>query len=149
MLKIEIDEEVFAYLQSRAVAFVEKPNDTLRRIFGLNKNKSMYTGANTKPSIKRKKRKTDINELIRAGLLNDGQRVHFRDYGGNKLKNSDTNISPSGILYQGKTYAMSEIAKLLLNQAGYTTSSVRGPAHCFTENGISIKNLWDKYLKNT
>ena len=60
MLKIEIDEEVFAYLQSRAVAFVEKPNDTLRRIFSLNKTKSMYTGTNAKISIKRKKRKTSF-----------------------------------------------------------------------------------------
>jgi hypothetical protein len=34
-LSIEIDEEVFAALQSRARPFVDSPNDVLRRTFGL------------------------------------------------------------------------------------------------------------------
>ncbi len=36
MRNIEIDDEVFGYLQSKAVPFVETPNLTLRRLFSLN-----------------------------------------------------------------------------------------------------------------
>ncbi|MHC1743919.1 MAG: hypothetical protein AB9873_12920 [Syntrophobacteraceae bacterium] len=37
MKTIEIDDEVFAYLQSKAIAYVENPNLTLRRILGIEK----------------------------------------------------------------------------------------------------------------
>jgi len=36
MKSIKIDEDVYAYLQQKAIAFEETPNDVLRRIFGLN-----------------------------------------------------------------------------------------------------------------
>ena len=36
MKNIEIDDEVFSYLQSKAIPFVETPNLTLRRLFSLN-----------------------------------------------------------------------------------------------------------------
>ena len=36
MRNIEIDDEVFGYLQSKAIPFVETPNLTLRRLFKLN-----------------------------------------------------------------------------------------------------------------
>jgi hypothetical protein len=37
MKRIEVDEEVFAAMQAEALAFVDQPNDVLRRKFGLGK----------------------------------------------------------------------------------------------------------------
>ncbi len=38
MRQIEIDDEVFAYLQGQALAFVETQNLTLRRLFQLDRH---------------------------------------------------------------------------------------------------------------
>jgi len=42
--------------------------------------------------------------------------------------------------------SMSGLARALLHEQGYETDAVRGPAFWFTENGSSIKDLWEQYL---
>jgi len=44
---------------------------------------------------------------------------------------------------------MSKLAKRLLKREGYESNSVRGPAHWFTEDGVSIKDIWDRFLDNS
>lgn len=146
MKKIKIDDEVFAYLQNKAMAFVETPNDTLRRLFNLNKSPNSTRGNNRRPG-KRKKRQTNLLELIDAGLLRDGQRLHLMDYSERIIPGLEGVISKNRIVWNGTSYSMSELARILLNEQGYKTKSVRGPAHWVTEAGISIKSLWERYAK--
>jgi len=43
---------------------------------------------------------------------------------------------------------MSDLAVELLKQQGYQSDSVRGPMFWFNEDGASIKNIWEQYLKS-
>lgn len=146
MLKIEIDEEVFAYLQNEAIAFVEKPNDTLRRLFGISKSRN-HTKRPVKSSTK-KMRKTNLAELINAGLLIDGQRLFFHDYQGHQYSEYNVTLSKNSLIWNSSAYSMSDLAKILLKKHGYESDSVRGPLFWYTENGVSIKDLWKRYNTN-
>ena len=37
MKTIKIDDEVYAFIQKKAIAFVEQPNDTLKRLLKISK----------------------------------------------------------------------------------------------------------------
>lgn len=62
MHKIAVDDEVFAYLQSRAKAWVEEPNDVLRRLL-------LGPSANEQGALK---------PLIEAGLLRPDEQLVWR-----------------------------------------------------------------------
>jgi hypothetical protein len=150
---IEIDEEVYSYLQSKAIPFEDKtPNDTIRRLFGFDKP-SEASSVKFLPQREprkvegRKKPKTRLTELVDAEFLEEGQVLHLRDYRGRKIPDSEATIHRGGLLKDGEVYSMSNLAKKLLKKEGYASDSVRGPAHWFTENNDSIKNLWKDYLK--
>ncbi|MEU7021614.1 hypothetical protein ABZ990_13260 [Streptomyces sp. NPDC046203] len=64
---IEIDDEVFAFLQSRSVPLVDTPNDVLRRL--LLKDADLPT----KPAEDR--RPGDLMPFIGAGLLKAGDKL--------------------------------------------------------------------------
>ena len=144
MREIKIDEEVFTYLQRKAIAFVEIPNDTLRRLFGLNRS----TVDSVTPRFRRgKKPKTNLIDLVNAELLVEEQEVFLRDYRGRGFDGISAKISKGNLIYEGKMYSMSDLAKILLKQQGYESNSVRGPIFWYTEDGMSIKELWEKYLE--
>jgi hypothetical protein len=146
MIKIEIDEEVFAYLQNKAIAFVETPNHTLRRLLNISGKKSRTRSLNIHKT--KKMRKTNLLELIQAGLLMENQRLFFRDYQGNEYKEYDVIVSDNSLIWNDTAYSMSELAKILLKNHGYESDSVRGPLFWYTQNGVSIKDLWEKYNKS-
>jgi hypothetical protein len=150
MKTIEIDEEVFAYLQSKAIPYEDKnPNDTIRRLFGFDQ-KAISSRVISLPQVRSrkveggKKRKASLIELVNAGLLEEGQILHVRDYQGRKIPDSEAMIHQGRLHRDGVTYSMSKLAEKLLKGQGYNSDSVRGPAHWFTSNNISIKNLWEK-----
>ena len=80
MRNIEIDDEVFGYLQSKAIPFVETPNLTLRRLFSLN-GKSVKSEKTSSQILqnqrlgrgRKKQAKTDLFKLVQVGLLQEGQ----------------------------------------------------------------------------
>ena len=149
MRQIEIDDEVFAYLQGKALAFVDTPNLALRRIFRL--DKQVNKGVVVKPNAgmtRKKQPKASLTTLISSGLLNDGQAVFLVDYQDNKLPKYKAVVNSSSLKWQGHSYSMSDLARELLQKEGYSSSSVRGPAHWCTEDGITIKNLWQQYLNS-
>lgn len=150
---IEIDDEVYDYLQSKAIPYEDKtPNDTLRRLFGFDKT-SIPSRIIPMPKDRyrkvegRKKRKANLIELVNAGGLEEGQILYMRDYQGRKIDDSEATIHQGGLLRGGVKYSMSKLAEELLKRQGYDSDSVRGPAHWFTSDNISIKNLWENYLK--
>lgn len=153
MKTIEIDEEVYAYLQSKAIPYEDKnPNDTIRRLFGFDK-KAIPSRLIPLPQMRsrkvegRKKPKASLIDLVNAGLLEEGQILHVRDYQGREIQDSEATVHQGGLLRNGVKYSMSNLAEKLLKGEGYDSDSVRGPAHWFTSNNISIKNLWESYLK--
>lgn len=154
MKTIEIDDELFGYLQSKAIAFVETPNLTLRRLLLGDKSKpvssqnsALITRKNTKKTSKyRKQPKTNLLKLIEAGLLKEGQVLYLYDYQGNKVKGYEAIISGKNLLWNNELFSMSELAKELLKDIGFSSESVRGPAFWRNSDGISVKNLWKQYL---
>ena len=149
MRKIEIDDEVFAYLQGQALAFVDTPNLTLRRLFLLDKPAKKPTKIKSTTGKSRKKQpKASLPTLISSGLLKEGQSMFLVDYQDNKLPQYRTAINGSSLKWQGRSYSMSDLARELLQKEGYSSSSVRGPAHWCTEDGVSVKNLWQQHLNS-
>jgi hypothetical protein len=147
MKTIEIDDEVFAYLQSKAFAYIENPNLTLRRILGIEKRPTQQL--RSRPHVgSGKKPKADLNELVRAGLIREGQRLTLRDYQGRDVEGCESIVSHGSLLWNGKRYSMSDLARALLKQQGYKSDSVRGPMFWFNEDGVSIKDIWEKHLAN-
>ena len=146
MRKIEIDDEVFGYLQSKAVPFVETPNLTLRRLFNLNgksaksdKTPSQIVQAERIGQIRKKQPKTDLSKLIQVGLLREGQTLYLLDYQGKRIPGYDATISGKNLLWNNELFSMSELAKECLKKEGFSSESVRGPAHWSNADGISVK----------
>ena len=151
MRNIEIDDEVFAYLQSKAIPFVETPNLTLRRLFELDKCKlhkpNVPSTQETRTlSRKKKQSKTALPSLVHAGLLQEGQTLYLHDYQGKKFPGYEVAVSGKSLLWNSQLFSMSQLAKNFLKQEGFSSNSVRGPARWYNADGISIKELWDQYL---
>jgi len=150
---IEIDDEIFEYLLSKAIPYEDKtPTDTLRRLFGFDK-KAVTEQPKTLPQTRsrtvqgRKQHKASLVELVNAGFLKEGQILHLRDYQRREIPDSEAKVHHAGLLRDGQQNSMSDLAKKLLKKQGYVSNSVRGPAHWFTSDGISVKKLWENYLK--
>lgn len=167
MITIEIDDQIYSFLRANAIPYVEKePSDTLRRLLGIPKEAtttkplikldfsnlvSNPATANTnlsKVEARTKKRKTNIPELLRAGMLQDGQKLIFRDYGGHQYPEYDVVLSGSSLVWGKRAYSMSDLAQTLLKKHGYKNDFVRGPIFWVTKEGKTVAELWDKYLKS-
>jgi len=157
---IEIDELVYQYIQSQAIPFEEKtPNDTLVRLFGLkrgadtteqHKEKSLdeiVQGLlNAAPKKKKRKRSTDLAELVASGIVSKDEKLSFVDYTGAMIELNAATIMGKNLLYKGVVFSMSKLAEKLLKEHGYSSDSIRGPVHWVTSTGETIWVLWEKYL---
>lgn len=141
MKQIEIDEEVFAWLQCKAIPYVDKsPNDTLRRLFGI-KTEKLPIGFSKKP-------KTDLQKLVQKGLLKEGQKLVFK-YKGKKLSREyEARVFGKDLLWHGEKYSMSGLTKKILRREGHAIPSeaYRGPNYWYNSDGRSVKDLWAQYL---
>ena len=153
MKMIEIDDEIFDYLLSKAIPYEDKtPNDTLRRLFGFD-TKEIPQRTIPLPQKRsrvirgRKKPKANLIELVDGGFLEEGQILHARDYQGREIPGSEATVYQGGLLRDGEKFSMSKLAEKFLKGQGYDSDSVRGPAHWFTSDNISVKRLWESYLK--
>jgi len=145
MKNIKIDEEVYTYLQKKAIVFEEEPNDVLRRILGLNQVNDPQKPSHTLAEKTRKQPRTNLQEIVRAGLISDGQRLIFQ-HSGKRLPEYTATISEKSLHWRGKRYSMSALAGMALETIGLDGKSVRGPLFWFTESGKSIQELWEQYL---
>ena len=164
METIEIDTDVFTYLQKHARPFVDTPNSTLRRLLGIDVSTSQIKkkspplldadleellAKNLTGTAKRTKApKADLQLLVRKGFIQNGQKLHLIDYHGNRIQNASASIMGSDLIYNDRRYSMSNLAQELLIQMGFKSESVRGPAHWVTDEGNSIKDLWQQYLSS-
>lgn len=144
MKTIQIDDEVFTYLQNNALAYVENtPNKTLRRLFGLDNKLSI-----SKKGFKthRKGPRTSLKELVAAGILKNGQDLHMCDYQKRLIPEVTAKIDGNHLLFRNEYYSMSQLAKIILNKQGYSSNEFRGPVFWYTSDNINIRTLWDNYL---
>ena len=164
MESIKIDNDVFAHLQKHARPFVDTPNSTLRRLLGIGSTAAATRTEKFSPTVdaeleellaeslaaarnRSKAPKADLEVLIQSALLRNGQKLYLVDYQGNKVqKLSPAVISGGDVIFNNQRYSMSSLAQELLAKVGFKSNSVRGPAHWVTENGKSIKELWQQYL---
>jgi len=66
---------------------------------------------------------------------------------GKKIPGYDSTISGNKLLCNNELFSMSELAKECLKKEGFSSESVRGPAHWSNADGINVKELWTQYLK--
>lgn len=145
MKNISIDDDVYKYLQRKAIAYTEEPNDTLRRLFSLN-DKTPIVGRHITNYIRRKPR-TSLRTLKNEGIITEGQVLHFRDYRDNPVQDISAVIIGEKLLYKKEVLSMSEHAVYILNDIGYNAKDVRGPQFWYTDDGKSIMQLWNEYLE--
>lgn len=147
MRRVEIDDDVYNYLQSQAIPFEETPNLTLRRLLGLGRGLPPQTPKVALPA-RGKERKADLTELVRAGLLVEAEELACHDYTGNALPDATARVSGDGLLFRGRHHSMSSLARELLRANGFSSSSVRGPSHWRTQSGVSVRELWERHLRS-
>ena len=163
MESIKIDGDVFAHLQKHARPFVDTPNSTLRRLLGIDTVVSA-TGVKRSPvgadaeldellaenlaaaSGRSKAPKADLEVLVKNSYLRNGQKLYLVDYQGNRVQKLSVVISGGDVIYNSQRYSMSNLAQELLAGVGFKSNSVRGPAHWVTDDGKSIKDIWQQYL---
>ena len=152
MKTIEIDDEVYAYLQSNAISFEEPtPNDVIRRVIGLDKKipvKTVPTPSINKPHDS-KAPKADLLKLVQHRILTEGQILFFSSEGQTLSKKYEAKIAGNKLNYQGNLYAMSRLVRIILEKEGLgnQSGSYRGPKHWFTSDGASVRKLWEQYLE--
>ncbi|MDP2432667.1 MAG: hypothetical protein Q8O33_11620 [Pseudomonadota bacterium] len=160
MPTIQIDDDVFAVLQSNAVAFVDSPNSTLRRLLGLDVSRDASSLPDSKVgsladldkffeehhfSTRRAKApKADLKLLVQAGLLHEGELVQLVDYQGQRIASCEAAIAGAQLEFNGQRYSMSPLAQEQLRKLGFKSKSVRGPSHWVTVSGVSISALWEQ-----
>jgi hypothetical protein len=157
---IEVDADVYRYLESKVRGFGDTPNFVLRRELGLDTSLAPASSApvlapvHTEPRppvanirARGKAPKTRLSELIRVGTLTSGQTLYFRDYQGNKIDGVEATIRGDDLVYKGVARSMSDLTAELMKGLGYSNDSYRGPDFWFTKNGQRIRDLWDAHLK--
>ena len=90
--------------------------------------------------------RADFRRLTRDGLVRNGEELFLVDYQGQRIKHSKVTIAGAYLQHQGRVYSMSDLAQIFLKKEGYSSASVRGPAHWVNSNDVSIKDLWQKIL---
>jgi hypothetical protein len=146
MRSIEVDDEVFALLQKGATPLVDTPNSAIRKLLGLRVNGARARTGGTTVELdglleealaerRNKAPKADLRQLVQAGLLHAGDRLHF-----------EAVVSGGMLEFKGQHYSMSSLAQELLKKVGFKSDSVRGPAHWVTSKGASVKELWQQLL---
>jgi len=154
MRTMEIDDEVFAYLQSQAIPFEEPtPNHVIRRLLGLKAKDIQRDAIKTliKKSNGSKAPRADLAKLVQSGILQEGQRLVL-NYNGQRLsKEYEAEIIENKLHYQGNIHTMSSLVAEILDQegCGIPSKAYRGPEYWHTSDGISIRHLWEQYLKSS
>ena len=153
MKKIEIDDDVYAYLQNKAIPFKDiNPNQVLRRLFGLGNFRIPRGQTSKKPrviSVGKKQPKTNLSVLVQAGLLKEGQTLLMKYKNEELSRKYEAEIVEDKLLYKNDLYTMSRLVAEILDRegVGIPSKSYRGPEYWYTSDGISIRLIWGRYLE--
>ncbi len=142
MRSIDVDDEVYAYLEQQPKRFSDTENSVLRRLLGLDSGEDPIT----LPPKRTRAPKTKLSELVKAKRLSEGQTLYFYDYQGNKHGGITAKISGDELLFNGKARSMSDATAEVMSRLGYTNTSYRGPDFWAPADGRRIKDIWQDYL---
>jgi hypothetical protein len=150
--KIDVDDSVYQFLESKVQGFGDTPNVVLKRLLGIGTPKlqasnSIEIRSPKAGSMRGKAPKANFRDLVRAGSLSEGQVLYLHDYRGAKVSGVQAHIHGNDLECEGKIQSMSALARNHMKIQGYDNDSYRGPEHWFTAQGRSVKDLWDEYLK--
>lgn len=161
MQMIEIDAEVFRYLKEHLEPFVDKtPNDVLRRLFALptapgtaprrasdaTRPVDSVPSPSRQRSARKRQAKAQLSVLVENGVLRNGETLTLQDYRRTPVKGSQAKVMTGALHWNGASYSMSELASQLLQKEGYVAEAVRGPAHWVNGDGVSVSQLWERYM---
>jgi hypothetical protein len=80
--------------------------------------------------------------------LKNRQKLVFKS-GNRQLQQYSAVLSGNSLIWDGKQYSMSKLAGIALRSIGLSGDAVRGPLFWYTEDGTSVKELWERYLKDS
>ncbi|MFH5212266.1 hypothetical protein ACHIPZ_29275 [Antrihabitans sp. NCIMB 15449] len=127
MPKIEVDDEVFAWLQERATPFVDSPNSVLRRELLSSESVAQQPAgdAPNSKSIVRQRRAGELSTLISRGRLQVGDALVFSKRNGESYRGI---VTASGeIQVHGRPYGSPSGA--LKSQLGYEINGWKNWVH--------------------
>ena len=156
MPTIEVDATVYAYLKSKIVDFGDTPNSVLIRELGI-APKERTAAAQlaereqivSEREVQRRAPKTRMSELIKSGVLEEGQPLRFRDPRGKQVPGGEGAVSGDSLVYKKQTRSLSDVTAELMQSLGNSSDSYRGPEYWYTARGKSIRELWDAHLRRT
>ena len=164
MKTIEVDDEIYAFLEKNARPLTDTATSVLRRflpidgslsapprnIDPLSRDSSSLSKAEpprvSSYSRKAKAAKAHLGILVQSGRLKSGQSVYLIDYKGNKIPGIVASIEGRELSFKGVRYSMSDLAQQQLRACGYEAPAVRGPSHWVTDSNRSITELWQEHL---
>lgn len=150
---VQLDDDVFQWLQGLAEPLVDSTSDVLRKIKRkLNDDEvpdliNNLRSQRSRVRTGKKQLKANLVLLTKIGLTHEGQHVFMHDYSGNKLDHSDVLIEGNRLRFEDQSYSMTALARRFLKENGYESDNVPGPIFWYTEKGDSIRELWKLYLK--
>lgn len=137
MPELRVPDQFYRFLEQNA-------HRTVGELLGIPLTSKVVSLKST--TARKRQAKTDIHDLKLAGLLSQGQIVFLHDYQGRRLPGVQAEVGPlNKLMYRGKRYSMSRLAAQLLEDHGFTSEAVRGPAHWFTEAGESLRSVWERH----
>ena len=150
MIKIDIDQKLYSFLQKMAIPFVENPNDTLKRLLKIDRipsiDKDSSFAVPRYHTERQKGPRTNLNDLVNTGLLEDGQVLYMTNYKGEIFEGEEAIVRNGILYYDDKPSSLSKAAKKILEENNYQAKSVRGPKLWITKKGDSVMELWNQYL---
>ena len=158
MHSIQIDDEVFAFLQKNAMPFVDSPNTTLRRVLGIETQMASANAAGSDDVLEQlliesmgnrrtKAPKADLRVLVRTGMLREGEQLYLLDYQEQRVPQQEATITGAMLAFKGQHYTMSNLAQELLKKVGFTSKAVRGPSHWANEKNLTVTALWQQWIE--
>lgn len=149
MKKIKIDEEVYDFLQKKAIPFEETPNDVLRRLLRLGKKNIPKPPPVGSIGTPKKTRKADLATLVEIEVLHEGQILTLNYKNETLSQKYQARISRNWLLYEAGLYTMSGLVAEILDreEKGIPSRAYRGPEYWYNSNGISVRELWEQYLR--
>lgn len=99
------------------------------------------------PRPRMRQPRASLSTLVEAGILTEGQRLVLKDFKGEVVEGVDAEVRDGQVWFNGRNWAMSKLAGRELGRRGYNSPAFRGPNHWFTEDGKSIRELWEAYLE--
>ena len=151
MNTIQIDDEVYQALEQQVKGFKDTPNSVLRRILGLPESSDSPAQSHvvTPARVRSKAPRVDLSTLSKIGSISDGETLSFRDYQQNKINGVEAVVRGKQLEYEGKRYSMSSLTHKIMKRQGYTSTAYRGPLFWYTQDGRSIHDLWQEYLRSS